>query len=93
MDRDEIRQRHFRDLGFYPDDDALDAALSVAKQAQTTGTPMVERSGVWVAFYADRSGAATFPTEIEALQYAVAMNADVQFVKWGEDVFTKDTRV
>lgn len=60
---------------------------------RATGTPMVERSGVWVAFYADRSGAATFPTEIEALQYAVAMNADVQFVKWGEDVFTKDTRV
>lgn len=52
-----------------------------------------DRSGVWVAYYSDRSGAAVFPTEVEALRYAVEVSAAVQFVEWGEDVFTKATRV
>lgn len=41
--------------------------------------------GCWVASYYDGSGYAIFPTEVEALRYALehTMNT-VKFVEWGE---------
>ena len=47
-------------------------------------------TGCWVAYYSDRSGAAVFPSEIEALRYAAKSWAEVAFRKWGSDVYTGD---
>lgn len=41
-------------------------------------------AGCWVAYYSDWSGVAVFPTEIEALRYAVSRSMLVEFKPWGE---------
>lgn len=48
-----------------------------------------DRGGVWLAYYSDRSGAAIFATEIEALRHAVEWSMAVRFVLFGQDVFPK----
>ena len=45
-------------------------------------------SGVWIAYYSDRSGVVPFGSEIEALRYAVDKSMTVRRVPFGEDVFT-----
>lgn len=45
---------------------------------------MNEDPTYWLAFYADRSGFAVFPTEIQALRHAVVNSMDVRQVKVGE---------
>lgn len=44
-------------------------------------------TGCWVAYYHDRSGAAVFKDEIDALRYAVERNMEVKLVHWGHDIF------
>ena len=50
------------------------------------------RDGVWIAYYADRSEAVPFGTEVDALRYAVEHSCKVHFVKWGNDVVTGEGR-
>jgi len=40
--------------------------------------------GFWLAYYPDWSGIAAFPTEIEALRYAVSTSMQVEFRVWGD---------
>lgn len=43
-------------------------------------------TGVWVARYFDGSGIVAFPTEVQALRYAVERQMEVAFVAWGNDL-------
>lgn len=43
-------------------------------------------TGVWVAFYGDRSSIVPFGSEVECLRYAVAHSMEAVFVPWGMDV-------
>lgn len=45
-----------------------------------------QAEGVWMAYYSDGSAARPFPTEVEALRYAVAYSCQVEFTRWGRDV-------
>jgi len=42
-----------------------------------------EPAGVWFVYYLDYSGFAVFPTEIEALRYAVRHSMECEFREWG----------
>lgn len=52
------------------------------------GFHSLDPRGVWVAFYSDRSGIASFGTEIDALRFAVDHGMEVQFRPFGADLFT-----
>jgi hypothetical protein len=46
--------------------------------------PVEQPRGFWLCRYGDWSGIAAFPTEVEALRYAVDKSMTVEFVEWGE---------
>lgn len=58
------------------------AAMSI-QRADT----QLDGGGAWVAYYSDRSAAAVFRTELEALRVAVERSMQVKFVTWGEDIW------
>ena len=43
-----------------------------------------DRSGVWVAYFHDRSAVVMFGTEIDALRYALDQHMNVKFMQFGE---------
>lgn len=45
-------------------------------------------TGVWIAYHCDWSGFRVFPTEIEALRYAVGNFMSVGFLHYCEDHLT-----
>lgn len=49
-------------------------------------------TGIWVAYYSDRSGIVAFPTEIEALRYAVKHSCEAGFRSYGVDLFVEEKR-
>lgn len=49
-------------------------------------TPIGEASQVWAAYENGGSVMVIFPTELEALRYAVGQGMKVQLLSWGEEV-------
>ncbi|MCP9947228.1 hypothetical protein [Actinomadura madurae] len=49
---------------------------------------MRDKTGVWVARYADGSSICPFGEEIDALRHAVDHTMEVAFIPWGEDART-----
>ncbi|MGV8874834.1 MAG: hypothetical protein ACOH2Q_20055 [Rhodococcus sp. (in: high G+C Gram-positive bacteria)] len=61
--------------------------METEQMAAVAGRDFWGQTGVWVAYYEDRSGAVPFATEIEALRHAVGTSMMVRLVPFGEGVF------
>lgn len=67
---------------------SLDPQDVVALEREPNPPPA---TGVWLAFYFDKSGFQIYASEIEALRAAAERTQEVKFARWGEYPFAENT--